>query len=254
MKNKLQSILGFFEAGLRHEQQKKTGGALDILDDSCAFALGATMRECSARGMALLDGLRSARTLDLVWRRLHEYKIARIKWHLLLLQKECPGAAHPDKEIGRASFVGYMLSERKRQSENKAVSAWLKDAHDASPAAYRAFQRWLAQPTPARWTFPLLDSWLTLVWPLVEEEGWNFQTLHCISSLKFDEDEAPALNTAKTLGKHCKTMLGLRIKAPRPGRPVNSRFDYNHPSPLHRAALAIDPSLPPDSPYAEMGK
>lgn len=184
-------ILGCVEAALRFENTRKAGGLLDIGDDTLAFAVGATMRETAARGIAPLEALRKPQETALVWRRLCEYRLARLAWHLMLLRKEVPAGGHADTGIRDAAFAGWLASERKRQCDHPAVRSWLDGSKTAFPAAYRAFTRWLAAPQPARWKYPNLDSWLVLVWPMVLEFGWRFDTVHCLAAAKFpDADDA----------------------------------------------------------------
>lgn len=248
-------ILSWMTDALDGELAKKRGERIEIIHDVHRFAFSMLVRELAARNLSFQDALDEPEAATFARRRLFEWALARWQWHLLLLRKECPDAGHSDAGIREGAFAGWLLSARKRESKNPAVAEFLSMARDASPAAYRAFTRWVSNPTPARWKYPGLDSWLTLIWTLLTEEKWSYRDVWLVACEKFEADELPPLETADALGAHCKLILRLRIQNPKAGRPLNDdELPQATRPPLAALALSIDGTLPADSLFVEMGK
>src|SRR5665213_50095 len=234
-------------------------GTTNTGEEAKSFAVHTVHYELKARGTSL-DNIGNDPLLALlVVHRLIEYAKAYIQRHILFLKKECPEADNPDSEIRDAAFAGFLLCKgendnteaiewlEKITSEEKSIRCvphlWSKEQKARSEKLAGYFRRALAGQSKNKWNHPTLDSWLLLVWPLVEAEEWNYATVHSLASMKFPDFEGKPMKSAKIMGKHCK-FLGLKIKNPKGGRPKNDQFDYENPSLLHKFALQIGDSFP----------
>ncbi len=241
----------FLLGSLSAVQKKLRKEDLDPREDYCEFAVKAVQRELKARGMKPLEYGDDTDHVVFVLCQLEEYKNARLRWGIQILKKECPATDHPDSEMSEAAFAGLMM--RHRFNDCDALKEWWSKKA-VSPNALNLFNRTVGDPKPAVWKNPALDSWLILVWPLVQSSAWNYATVQCLASIKFPElDDAKPLATAEDMSAHCRKTLGLRIKNPKGGRPANDYFDYDNLTPIQRCALELDASLPDNISFNKPG-
>ncbi|MBI3414227.1 MAG: hypothetical protein HY043_02725 [Verrucomicrobia bacterium] len=187
--------------------------------------------------------------------RIHEWAAARLRFYIYLSLKECPAQKFENKEIASASFAGLLLSERVRDSDNILLKTFLRESKNCSPKAYQAFVRWAEKPRPAGWKYPLLDAWLMSIWPIVQCGNWNYRGVWLVANRKFDSPELRPFETADRMSTHCKSVLGLRVRNTKAGRPRDEGNKDEASLPfMAELALQIPAELPDDSLFREMGK
>ena len=229
-------------------------------EEAESFALDTITCELIARGNSIENSGNDPLLALLVVHRLIEYKKAYIRRHILFLKKECPDADHQDNEMRDAAFAGFLLAKGKsdapeaikwlekitgeEQSLRSVPHMWSRDRKARAENLARCFRRALSGKGKAKWKQPALDSWLLLIWPLVEAEKWNYATVHYLAAMKFPDFDGKPMRSAKAMRDHCKLSLGLKIKNTKGGRPKNDQFDLENPSPLHRFAMTIGDSFP----------
>lgn len=222
------------------------------------FAFETTQREMEARGRLWADIGKDSQFALLVVCRLTEYKKAYLRRHILFLKKECPEANNPDNEIRDAAFAGFLLNKgesdhpeakkwlEKITEEEKSLRSvphlWSKEAKVKAEKLSKYFRRALAGLPKTKWKQPALDSWLLLVWPLVEAEEWNYADVKTLAAKKFPDFNGPAVLTTKGMKTHCKLTLGLKIRNPNAVKPKIKSIDLK--SPLLNFALQIGNSFP----------
>jgi hypothetical protein len=261
-----------FKDWVNSELAKKAAehGKGDTDDGEAAesFAVHTVKLELEARGNSI-DRIGSDPLLAaLVVQRLIEYKKAYLRRQILFLKKECPDVQHQDSEMAAAASAGFALANgysdepevkkwlEKITGEEKSLRSvphlWSTDAKARSENLARCFRRALAGQQKAKWRQPALDSWLLLVWPLVEAEKWNYATVYYLAEMKFPDFKGKPMRSANAMSRHCKLTLGLRINNPKGGRPKNSGFGLGLKlSPLHKFATTIGDSFPDFSSFAK---
>ena len=236
------------EAVKRCKDAKDAGKRVHTIDDVHSFTLRWFMAECRAHGVDLVASLKDEEASRLAYRRMLEWKSARLRWHIFYGNKLCPDQTNPDQKVRRASFAGYLCSERQRQEDNPFVQDFLTELKTASRHVHRSFTKWMHDPKPARWKYPLLDSWLLCIWPIVEQYRWRYADVLNTARKKFDDTCSMPFNSLERMRYHCKSDLQLRVKKGRVPRKKSA------PTPFSALAVAIPAELPPDSPFPKKRK
>jgi hypothetical protein len=214
-----------------------------------AFAGKWVLKELIAKGIDWKTTLWNKSQASKCYIRFCEWAIARICWHIYLLEKECPDCIHPDEQIASASFAGFLISEPVRDCSNPSSQKLLRDANKLCPAVYRAFTKWVHSPKPAAWKHPLLDSWLICIWPIVESQKWQYRDIWKVANQKFNTPDGTPFEKAEQMQHHCKFVLKLRIKNSRAGRQKEAALPR-----LANLALEMPAVFPGNSPFHKIGK
>jgi hypothetical protein len=237
-------------------------GGTNTGEEAENFAVETTMREMEARGRLWADIGKDFHFALLVFHRLTEYKNAYLRRHILFLKKECHGLADTDSENSDAASAGFLLSQG--EIDNPEVKEWVEKITDleqsirANPHLFSEEQKRktklladiyrlaLSGQQRAKWKQPALDSWLLLVWPLVEAEEWNWADVKTLAGKKFPDFFGPTVSNtnANAITTHCKKDLGLKIRNPNAVKPKIKPIDLKSPSPLLNFALQVGNSFP----------
>jgi hypothetical protein len=196
-------------------QRVKKGVQCNAIEESKAFAFFWAHREALALGkdaaLAWSDDPELAAELSF---RLLQWRAARLEWHLLLMRKECP-AAFDDQTTQRsrdAAWLGVILGDKTEKTTDRLIEL-IKRRSELSEREWRVFTKTARENKPAGWRHPDLDTFLTLIWPIVERFNWTYRDVLDAVQRKFPGQHGypfDALDKSHPdIAKHCRG-LGLR--------------------------------------------
>jgi hypothetical protein len=186
-------------------------------DDAKAWAVDCTIHEALACNVDIRQGLRDARLAKMLHQRFGRWVLARLRWRLYQYKKLCPDVEYPDEKIAYAAFLGWIASNKFTASDPRVVE-FLQQAPTLRDADYNRFKEWQSNPKSAPWRHPDLDTWLMLMWPLVEAQRWTYAAVLRLAEKRFpDKRGHHPVSHHRDFAKYCKA-LGLRVRA-RAGNP-----------------------------------
>jgi hypothetical protein len=200
----------FLQAYLRAQE----GVQYDAIVDSKAFAFVWTAKEARALGKdpAALSDPDLATELSL---RLMQWREARLKWHELLMRKECPAAFDgPTQRARDAAELGVRLGDKTETTTDRLID-FIKRRNELSEHEWGVFTETAHANKPADWRHPELDTFLMLAWPIVSRFKWRYADVLDAIQRKFPGRRDYPFDSVPSLTKHCSG-LGLRTARPHP--------------------------------------
>jgi len=168
-------------------QRVKEGVQCNAIEESKAFAFFWAHREALALGkdaaLAWSDEPNLAAELSL---RLMQWRAARLKWWLLLMRKENP-AAFDETATQRsrdAAELGVLLGDKSEKTTER-LTDFIKWRSELSEREHRIFLETAIDSKSAKWVHPELDTWLMLMWPIVERFKWTYREVLDAARKKF---------------------------------------------------------------------
>jgi hypothetical protein len=189
----------------------------DVVDAAKAWALDCTLKESVAFFGELTKAEIEAALQDTeLCRKLHgrfcRWMLAAVQWRIYELKKNCPEIEQTDESASKAVFAGLLASDRFTAGDNR-VREFMDSAHTVTAELWELYQKLAKRTRPAPWVHSQLDTWLFLVWPLVEAEKWNYATVLSLAGKRFPNSNGNhPLSEARDFAKYCKK-LGLRVRA-----------------------------------------
>lgn len=209
----------------------------DAVEGSKAFAFIWTRKEAIALGKNpdLVNNPALAAELYL---RLQQWRKAFLEWYVFLMKKECRAvfdetATQRERE---AAELGLRLGDKTEAATDRLID-FIKRRNELSEHEWRVFTRTAHENKPADWRNPELDTWLMLMWPIVERFRWTYRDVLKAARRKFPGHRRYPLGMLDKdhpeIGQHCREVLGLRTA----GR---ARRQHRHgEAPLFELALEI---------------
>ena len=202
-------------------QRVKEGAQCDAIEESKAFSFFWTLREAIALGKdpdtAHNDDPALAAELSL---RQMRWRAARLEWHVLLMRKECPGA-FDDQATQRArdaAELGVRHGDKTEKTTDRLID-FIKRKSELSEHEWHIFRKTAAGNKRAGWRHPELDTFLMLMWPIVEHFSWTYGDVLGAVRKKFPDGQGHPFDATHQLVVHCSG-LGLRtVNKPRTARP-----------------------------------
>jgi hypothetical protein len=199
----------------------KDGARWDAVEGSKAFALIWTVKEANALGkdtaLASSDDPALAAELSL---RLKQWQKAFLEWNLLVMRKENP-AAFDETATQRArdaAELGVRLGDKTEKTTDRLIE-FIKRRSELSEREHCVFLETAFDNKPADWRHPELDTFLMLMWPIVERFKWTYLDVLEAVQKKFSGQRGYPFDATYNLKKHCGG-LGLHTaNAPRTARP-----------------------------------
>src|SRR5206468_6926592 len=144
-----------------------------------------------------------------LYRRMLQWRLARIDWHLFVHRKVCP-AAFDEQQTQRwrdAAQAGLILGNQSEDTEQ--LLQFIKQRGDLSQREYRIFLKTGFENKAADWRHPELDTFLMLAWPIVSRFNWTYSDVLDALPKKFPGQKGYPFDATHNLIKHC-VGLGLR--------------------------------------------
>ena len=199
----------------------KDGVQWDALEGSKAFAFIWTNKEVMALGKspqrAMIDDPALAAELSL---RLLQWREAFLEWYLLVMRKENPAmfdetATQRSRE---AAELGAILGDKNERTTNRLIE-FIKRRNELSEREHRMFLKHALDNKHEKWAHPELDTFLMLMWSIVERFKWTHGDVFDAVKKKFPSERGHPFDAPHQLLKHCSG-LGLRtVNQPRTARP-----------------------------------
>jgi hypothetical protein len=194
----------------------KEGVQWDAVEGSKAFAFIWTHREANALGkdprFAIIDDPTLAAELSL---RLTQWRKGFLEWYLLVMRKENPGAFDETvtQRSREAAELGAILGDKSERTTDRLID-FIKRRNELSEREHRVFLESALDNKPAKWRHPELDTFLTLMWPIVERFKWTYRDVLDAVRKKFPGEQDYPFNDLDenhpdNIKKHCHG-LGLR--------------------------------------------
>jgi hypothetical protein len=228
----------YAEAAAEYQQafERVRQRANSITDEPKAFGYYWAHKEAIALGNDItLAPVSDPDLAHELYRRMLQWRLARIDWHLFVNRKVCP-AAFDEQQTKRwrdAAQFGLILGDHSHEVTDQLVH-FIKQRGDLSQREYRMFLKTALENKPADWRHPELDTYLMLAWPIVSRFNWTYGDVLDALQKKFPGQKGYPFDATHNLIKHCAG-LGLRTaNKPRTARP--------HPkgkAPLLQLALEI---------------
>lgn len=155
-----------------------------------------------------------------LYRRMLQWRLARIDWHLLISKKQCPEAWN-EQQTQRwrdAAQCGLILGDQSADTES--LIQFIKQRGNLSQREYRMFLKAAYDNPRAKWRHPELDTFLMLIWPIVTRFSWTHGDVYEAAKKKFPDQSKYPFDAPHQLTKHCTKTLGLHtMNKPRTARP-----------------------------------
>jgi hypothetical protein len=194
----------------------KEGVGWDAIEGSKAFSFIWTNKEAMALGKdprrAVSDD--PALAVELSQRQL-QWRKAFLEWYLLVMRKENPAAFDETAtQLSReAAELGAILGDKSERTTKRLI-AFIERRNELSEREHRVFLETALDSSPADWRHPELDTWLMLIWPIVERFKWTYRDVLEAAQKKFPGHRGYPLGMLDKdhpeIGQHCRDVLGLR--------------------------------------------
>jgi hypothetical protein len=197
----------------------KDGAEWDGIEGSKAFAFIWTRKEATALGKnpdLVNDPVLAAE----LYLRLQQWRKAFLEWYLLVMRKENPAAFDETatQRSREAAELGAILGDKSERTTERLI-VFIERRNELSEREHRAFLKTALDNKPADWRHPELDTFLMLIWPIVERFKWTYRDMLGAVHKKFPGQCNYPLDSTNRLGKHCSG-LGLHsANKPRSARP-----------------------------------
>jgi hypothetical protein len=193
----------------------KDGAQWDAVEGSKAFAFIWTHKEANALGKDPQRAMTSDPVLAAeLHLRLLQWRKTFLEWYVFLMRKECPGVFDETttQRAREAAEMGLHLGDRTQAVTDRLIDL-IKRRNELSEREFRVFKKALDNK-PADWRHPELDTWLMLIWPIVERFNWTYRNVLEAARKKFPDHRGYPLgmldNDHPAIGQHCRDVLGVR--------------------------------------------
>jgi hypothetical protein len=213
---------------------------IDAFTDTQTFALFWFLQEMKERNTDIRACMDNEEQSAQLYIRLLEWAKYRLMMHAFIVMKECPKAAVENRSVSSAAFAAMLV---KTNPSNPKLTKFLADC-ESDHQLHINFIRELGRTQRSPWKYPLIDTWLFSIWPIVIGYNWSNRDVWMAATSKFTEiTNARPLDTADGMAEECER---IGLKAPgstrgRPGRDTESKLPQ-----MAGLALRIPAELPDD--------
>jgi hypothetical protein len=230
-------LVWFAEAYERIFKDRARWGAIE---GSKAFAFIWTVKEANALGKNPQRAMTGDPVLAAeLFLRLRRWRRAFLEWYVFLMKKECPAMFDETatQRAREAAELGLRLGDKTERRTDRLIE-FIKRTNELSEHEHRVFLKTALNNKPADWRHPELDTWLMLMWPVVERFKWTYRDVLEAALQKFPEHRGYPLGMLDRdhpeIGQHCRDVLGLRTAG-------KARRQHRHgEAPLLGLALEIE--------------
>jgi hypothetical protein len=225
----------------RAYERVEEDGEHDAITQSKAFAFLLTIKEAGALGeddprLAFNDPALALKLCS----RLMRWFDARMEWIFLLCRKECPAAFD---ETATAKFrdaaeFGLIFGDKSEGTTDRLVE-FINKKSELSQREWRMFLEMAGKVAnenkSADWQHPELDTFLILMWPIVERFKWTYRDVLDAVQKKFPGRRGYPYDSTGNLNTHCSKVLGLHTA----NKPRTARLHPKGEAPLSELVQEI---------------